>query len=452
MSHSAPSSSDANAATGIWSAAIGGKRPIFWVPTLYLAMGIPNATVSLVSKIMYKNLGITNEDIALYTGLMYLPWVLKPLWSPFMEPYFTKRRWVISMQFLMAVMVGLVALVLPMPDFFRLSLALLWVTGFASGTQDIAADAVYLTTLPPRLQAKFTGIQGICWNAGALLASGPLVMVTGIMHQKFGYGWAQAWMVVMGLLALTLAGLGCWHLRHLPEGEPSSMHGGGMRGAWTALKESWVSFFQKKSIWMMLAVVFVYRFGEGFIENFGALFLMDPRAVGGLGFDNIAIGTIYNTYGTIGFLAGALLGGFFSARFTLRRSFVFLAIALNVPHLTYYFLSHAMPENMALVSLVVMIEKFGFGFGSVGHMLYMMQQIAPGPFKMTHYAFATGVMALTKMSTGPLSKYLYIFTDKSYPDFFFWVLVASVPPIIFAWFAPFPHSDHDNVRGGPAGH
>src|SRR5664279_4142562 len=197
---------------------------------------------------------------------------------------------------------------------------------------------------------------------------------------------------------------------------------------------------------MMLLVIFMYRFGEGFIENFGPLFLMDPHAVGGMGFNNQAIGFVYNTYGTTGFLAGALLGGLFAAKFTLRRSFFFLAIALNVPHVTYYFLSHAMPDNMALVSAVVTIEKFGFGFGSVGHMLYMMQQIAPGPFKMTHYAFATGVMALTKWSTGSVSGWIYGALGHAYAPYFTFVLLASLPPILFAWFAPFPHKDtHDDV-------
>jgi PAT family beta-lactamase induction signal transducer AmpG len=401
-------------------------------------MGVPNAAVSVVSKIMYKNLGISNEDIVLYTSLMYLPWVLKPVWAPFMEPYLTKRRWVLGMEFLMAVTIGLVALVLPLPGFFRLSLALFWIAGFSSGTQDIAADAIYLTTLPPKEQAKYTGIQGICWNCGSILAAGPLVMLTGILHRAYGYSWAHTWMLVMALLGATMAGLGFWHLWALPEGKPSSLHGGGLAGAWIALKASWVSFFQKECIGMMLVVVFMYRFGEGFIENFGQLFLMDPRSAGGLGFDNVAIGTIYNTYGTIGFLAGALLGGLFSARFTLRRSFIFLAVALNVPHVTYYYLSHAMPDNMAIVSLIVTIEKFGFGFGSVGHMLYMMQQIAPGPFQMTHYAFATGVMAFTKMATGSMSKYLYLFCGRHYPTFFLFVLLASIPPIICACFAPFP--------------
>jgi PAT family beta-lactamase induction signal transducer AmpG len=178
---------------------------------------------------------------------------------------------------------------------------------------------------------------------------------------------------------------------------------------------------------------------------------MDPRSVGGMGFNNQAIGAIYNTYGTIGFLAGALVGGLFAAKFTLRRSFFFMAVALNIPHVTYYYLSHALPDNMALVSAIVTIEKFGFGFGSIGHMLYMMQQIAPGPFKMSHYAFATGVMALTKMSTGWISGPIYEFFHHNYPHFFLFVLLASIPPILLAWFAPFPQPSTGDAPVEPGG-
>jgi len=245
---------------------------------------------------------------------------------------------------------------------------------------------------------------------------------------------------VMILICVLMAALGVWHLRILPPGEPSSLHGGGLAGAWRALTESWATFFQKKSIWLMLAVVFMYRFGEGFIENFGQLFLLDSRAVGGMGFNNQQIGNIYGSLGTGGFLVGALLGGLFAARFTLRRSFLFLAIALNVPHVTYFYLSHAMPHSLALITLVVTVEKFAFGFGSIGHMLYMMQQIAPGAFKMTHYAFATGVMALTKMLTGPLSAFVFREVHRNYPHFFLVVLLASIPPILLAAIAPFPQS------------
>jgi PAT family beta-lactamase induction signal transducer AmpG len=193
---------------------------------------------------------------------------------------------------------------------------------------------------------------------------------------------------------------------------------------------------------MMLAVIFLYRFGEGFIEKFGPLFLLDPRSVGGLGLDNASLGQINGTIGTVAFIAGAFVGGFFVARFTLPRSFLLLALALNVPHVTYFYLSQAAPDNLVVIGAIVALEKFGFGVGSIGHMLYMMQQVAPGPFKMTHYAFATGVMALTRWATGSVSGWVFDAVDHHYTTYFAFVLVASVPPILFAWRAPFPHRGH----------
>lgn len=417
------------------------RHPLFWVPSLYLAMGIPNATVSIVAAILYKNLGHSNETIALYTSQMYLPWVLKPLWSPFLEPYKTKRWWVLSMEFLIVLMIGLVAFSLPLPGFFQLSLAFFWIIGFASATQDIAADAVYMTTLTAKAQAKYAGVQGMCWNAGAVLTSGVLVALTGKLHDGMGYDWPTAWMIVMGVIGVLMLLCWLWHLRFLPVGEPSHLHGGNFGDALRALRETWASFFRKKQIWLMLLVCFAYRFGEGFIEKFGPLFLIDDRSQGGLGLSNTAIGSLYGTLGTIGFIVGALLGGFFSAKMTLRRSFVFLALALNVPHVTYYLLSVWMPDSLPLIGTLVTIEKFGFGFGSVGLMLYMMQQIAPGDYKMSHYAFATGVMAGTKWITGTLSGFLYSATQHNYQTFFLVVLALSIPPIVFAWFAPFPQPD-----------
>jgi len=428
------------------------RHPMLWVPTLYLAMGIPNATVSQVAAIMYKNLGVPVEKIALYTGLMYLPWVLKPLWSPFMEPFKTKRWWVISMEFLMAVATMAAGLALHLPNYFALTIGLFWIIGFASGTQDIAADAVYMTSLTSKVQAQYAGIQGMCWNAGAIFASGVLVVVTGRMHDNFGFDWAQSWLVVIGLIAATLALCGFWHLRVLPPGEPSKLHGGTFGDAFRSLSETWTTFFQKKQIWMMLFVVFMYRFGEGFIEKFGPLFLLDDRAHGGLGLSNQALGIINGTLGTGGFIVGALLGGLLASKMTLRRSFVILALALNIPHLTYFLLSTWMPNDPWLVGTVVTVEKFGFGLGSIGHMLYMMQQLAPGPYKMSHYAFATGVMALTKWSTGSISGWVYEQCGHNYHTFFIFVLVASIPPIVTSWFAPFPQPDEPEAGVAVTGH
>jgi len=422
------------------------RSPLTWVPSLYLAMGLPNVTVGVVAAIIFKNLGVSNEDIALYTSQMYLPWVLKPVWSPLLEPFRTKRWWVISMEFAMMAALGLVAFCLPLPGFFAASLAFFWITGFASATQDIVADGVFMTTMPLRDQARYAGLQGMCWNMGAVIASGLLVSLTGWLHGGLGWSWVHCWMAVMSGTALVMGAFGLWHLRVLPPGAPSALQGQGLAAAWPALRESWVTFFRKPHIWTMLAVVFFYRFGEGFIEKFGPLFMLDPRGAGGLGLDNQALGTINGTVGTIAFIAGAFLGGFVIARMTLRRSLFLLALVLNVPHVTYFYLSHALPDNVAWIGAIVAAEKFGFGMGSVGQMLYMMQQIAPGPFKMTHYAFATGVMALTKWVTGSVSGWVFAAFDHQYAPYFAFVLAASIPPLLFAWFAPFPHEqrgEHD---------
>lgn len=429
------------ASSGVSAGDAGGsprRHPLTWVPSLYLAMGLPNVLIGAVAAILYKNLGVSNEDIALYTSQMYLPWVLKPLWSPLLEPYKTKRWWVITMQFLMMASLGAVAFVLPLDGFFRASLAFFWITGFASATQDIVADGVYMTTMSRPEQARYAGLQGMCWNLGAVVASGLLVSLTGWMHVSLHWDWVHCWMAVMLGAAGMMGAFGLWHLRVLPPGAPAAVHGQDLRSALVSLRESWVTLFQKPSVWMMLAVIFFYRFGEGFIEKFGPLFLLDPRSVGGLGLDNAALGHIYGSAGTVAFIAGAFLGGFIAARMTLKRSFLLLAIALNLPHLTYYYLSHAMPDNLWLIGAVVAVEKFGFGMGSIGHMLYMMQQLAPGPFKMTHYAMATGVMALTKWATGSVSGWVYAAVGQHYASFFGLVLLFSVPPIVLAWLAPFP--------------
>jgi len=428
------------------------RKAAFWVPSLYFAMGIPNATVGIVSAIIYKNLGYPDETIALYTSQMYLPWVLKPLWAPFLEPYKTKRFWVLSMELVMAAVLGLIAFSLPLEGFFRLSLAFFWIVGFASATQDIAADAVFMTTLEPKSQAGWSGIQGMCWNAGAILTSGVLVAVTGRLHDRMGMDWVHAWMIIMSAIGATMLGLWAWHLRTLPQGEPSHLHGKGLRHAARSLGAIWADFFRKDRIWMMLVVCFFYRFGEGFIERFGQLFLMGSREAGGLGLNNEAIGNLYGSLGTIGFVLGALLGGFCASRFSLKRSFVWLAVALNVPHLTYYVLSIWMPHDYTTIGSLVILEKFGFGFGSVGHMLYMMQQVAPGDYKMSHYAFATGVMAGTKWATGTISAFVFARLGHNYTNFFLFVLVMSVPPIVLARLAPFPHKTGNDDPSPAGGH
>lgn len=409
-------------------------HPLAWVPTLYLAMGTPMITVSVVSAIMYKNLGLSNTNIALYTGSLYLPWVIKPLWAPLLELYGTKRKIVLAMEFALAASLACIALALRLPHPLAITLTLFWVTGFASATQDIAADGVYIAAMNSKQQAQYVGVQGIFWNAARLIASGLMVELTYTLHES-GLSWPSTWAVIMLLLAALMLVLGVWHVRALPAPEESEKRVSSASEALRTVADTWTSFMRKPRILLMLAVVFFYRFGEGFIEKIGPLFMMDSRSVGGLGLDNAAIGRINGTYATFGFLSGTLLGGLFAARFTLRRTFWLLALALNVPHLTYAYLSFAQPESQTLIAAVVTLEKFGYGFGSVGHMLYMMQQLAPGPYRTAHYAFATGIMGLSMMLTGMLSGAVQ--ESLGYTEFFLFVLAASVPPVALALLAPF---------------
>ena len=204
-------------------------HPLLWVPSLYFAMGTPMIAVSVVAAIMYKNLGLSNPEIAAWTGAMYLPWVLKPLWAPLLELFRSKRFFVLAMELTMVVTFSCAAFALKLPAYLPLTIAFFWISGFASATQDIAGDGVYLTSTSPREQALYVGLQGAFWNLGKVLVSGALVSLTKVLFDWAAAGkpapvsgphpaWFTAWMVVMMLIAAILAGTALWHFYLLPPG------------------------------------------------------------------------------------------------------------------------------------------------------------------------------------------------------------------------------------------
>lgn len=437
-------------------------------------------TVSVVAAIMYKNLGVSNTDIAIYTGSLYLPWTIKPLWAPITEMWKTKRHWVLATEFAMALSLALVALSLRLPNFLGVSLAFFWVTGFLSSTQDIAADGVYISVTTPKEQAAWVGIQGIFWNLGRVIASGILVTFTGTLFR--GYldgreatpeltvaGYQYAWMVVMFILAAMMAALGLYHLKMLPADARTTAAPKSFDEVFGTFADTIKTFFEKPGIGLGVAFILLYRSGEGFIEKIAPLFMLDPADKGGLGLSNEALGHINGSVGTIGFMAGALLGGLFAAKMTLRRSIVVLAFAMNIPHVCYNILASLEPAECLFgihwrgllptldvnargltVAGLVSIEKLGYGFGSVAHMLYMMQQIAPGKYRTAHYAFATSLMGLGLMIPSMLSGWIQ--ERLGYQNFFLFVLVASIPSLIAAKIAPFPHKEESTGRAAIGGH
>ena len=391
--------------------------------------------VSAVASIMYKDLGVPNHLNALYTGLLYLPWTIKPLWAPLVEMWGTKRRWVLATQFLLAIVLAVVGPALKLPSFLPVTLALFWVAAFLSSTHDIAADGVYISVTTAKQQASYVGAQGIFWNAGRLLARGALVWFTAYLLVQTG-SQASAWAVVMVCAGAIMALLGLWHLKFLPQDSRSVDAPRSVKEAATTFVDTLRTFFAKPNIWRMIIFVVLYRSGEGFLEKIGPLFLKDARAVGGIGFDNAALGHIDGTWGTVGFMAGAMVGGLYVARYGLRRTLLILCLILNIPSAAYIVLAYYQPTGYYEIAFWVTVEKVGWGVGSVGQMLYMMQQLSPGKYRTAHFAFGTALMALGVMIPGTISGYLQM--AMGYGPFFVFVMVASIPSVVATIFAPFP--------------
>jgi MFS transporter, PAT family, beta-lactamase induction signal transducer AmpG len=416
------------------------KNPFLWVPSSYLTMGLIYVAVGSVANIMFKNLGMPNDQAAFWSSILGFPYTFKFLWAPALELYKTKKFFVVLMQFTIAAALVGVALSLNLPgaSWMVPALTLVAITAVLGATQDIGTDGVYVTTLPPGEQAKYLGFQSMCWNGGALLAKGPFVTVSGVLHEQTG-SWGSAWMIIMLAMGGVVFLAGLYHSRVLPPGAKAPDAAKTFGDAMRTFGNAFVTFFQKQGIVRMIAFAFLYRFAYGLLDKMGPLFLIDGRENHGLGLSNQAIGNVYGTFGSGAFIVGSLLGGWIVSKAGLKKTLLLLCLCINVPNATFLYLSQAMPTDMALITGVIIIEQLGWGVGAVGHMIYMMQQIAPGPYKTAHYTFATALMGACMMSTGAVSGYIQ--KAVGYQWFFVIVLVAAVPSILATILAPFYHPD-----------
>lgn len=415
------------------------RHPAFWVPSSYLAEGIPFAMAVWVSGTMFKNLGHSDSEIALVTGSIGIAWSLKPFWAAFLDMFRSKKFFVLAMEVIMAGLFVAMALALKLPNYFKVISGILWVVAFASATQDICVDGIYITSLDKKRQAAWMGLQSGCWNLGRLFGTALIVFIAGLLVES-GTSGGAAWTIALLIAAAFMGGLAIYHWIVLPTGSPSRRPET-MGDVVKTFGEAVSDFFQKKAIWGMLIFVFLYRSGEGLLLVEAPLFMQGALDKGGLGLSLTQKSMIDGTVGTVVSVLGGLAGGLFVARRGLRQSLLILAMCMNIPHICYIALSHlvtpAAPLPLWVVYLLVSAEKFGYNFGMVGNMLYMMQQIAPGRFKMTHYAFATALMNLVLVPTQSVSGFL---ADKlGYKSYFIFVLVASIPSVIAAWKAPFPN-------------
>ena len=412
-------------------------KPAFWVPSAYFAMGLPFIAISLASVLMYESMGISDAKIAFWTSIIMLPWTIKFLWSPVMEMFKTKKHFIVATQLITGLTFGIVALSLPLNSFFTYSIALLAVIAFSGSTNDIATDGIYMDVLSSRLQAKYIGWQGASYNMAKILTSGAFVYLAGELEKRFGV--IDAWMVVMGIYGAVMILLALYHIRMLPSGG-SAKEVKSLKEGFKTLWDVIVTFFQKKNIYIYIGFIVIYRFAEGFAIKIAPLFFKAGVAEGGLGLSTSEVGIIYGGFGSAAFVLGSLLAGYFIAWRGLKKALLVLVASFNVPFVMYALLAYTQPDNLYIIGGAVVLEYLGYGFGFVGLILFMMQQVAPGKYKMAHYAFASGIMNLGFMIPSMLSG--FISDWLGYKVFFIWVLVATIPVFIAAYFIPFANPDN----------
>lgn len=406
------------------------RHPLSWVPTLYLAQGLPFYAVALVAGQMLKSMGVPNDQIARWTGLLGLAWAFKALWSPFLELAPSRRMAVVTSQIFGGACLALVALALQLPMWFALCLALLAIVSLASSTHDIVADGIYISSLTLREQAAYAGWQGAFFNAAKFLSLGGLLILAGELEERFGI--ASAWTVVFLLLGGLMVTLGLYHWHALPATPKLAGRIRHARDVQATLVDVFKTFFAKRGIWMAILFIILFRAGEGQIQSIGPLFLRDAREAGGLGLSTAQVGWVYGTVGTAAFLIGSIAGGYFTAWLGLKRALPLLILAMNLPNAVFWYLSDAQPVSMPLIVSALGLEMFGYGFGFVGVILFIMQVVASGPYQAAHYALGTGFMqlgfVLFRTISGDIQQAL------GYRDFFLWVLVAALPVLVLSRF------------------
>ncbi len=403
--------------------------PWCWVPTLYVAEGLPYALALSVSVVLYKNLGLSNAAIAFYTGWLYLPWVIKPLWSPVVDALRTRRWWIGAMQFCLGAALAGIALTIPTTHFLQLTLMFFWLVAFASATHDVAADGFYLLALPERDQSFFSGVRNTSYRIAAIVAQGQLVVLAGIIHGQTG-SFSTAWLVVFALMAVVFLAFSIYHRWILPRPVNDLADGPEPQKRFTEnFFSTFATFFQKPKIGTLLAFILLYRFGEAQLLNVAKFFLLDPRASGGLALTDDQFGWIYGHIGVSALLVGGLLGGWVVSRRGLKFWLWPMLLAIHLPDAVFIWLASAQPENLYAIGAGVAIEQFGYGFGFTAFMLYLIR-IARGPHATAHYALCTGFMALGMMLPGMWSGWLQ--QQLGYKLFFIWVILATIPSFLVA--------------------
>ena len=395
-----------------------------WIPSLYFAEGLPYMAVNVLSTIFYKSaLGMDNELIAFYTSSFYLPWLIKPLWSPITEMFKTSRFWITFCQFFAGVLFGLIAYTIPCEGIVKYSLIVFWLAAFASATHDIAADGFYIKALSTESQAFWVGIRNTFYRISMIFCQGGLVVLAGYLTESYG-DVTFAWQIVFVIFGVLMALLAVYHYFMLPKNVETER-----QKSTTNFFQPFITFFKKPDIWLIMAFLLLYRLSEAQLSKISPLFLLDAHENGGLALTQSQLGLVNGTFGLIALILGGILGGIFIAKKGLRKSLIIMILALNLPDIFYAYMAALQTESFAAVSSMVFIEQFGYGFGFTAYTVFMMQ-ISRGANSSSHYAVCTAFMAAGMMLPGMVSGWLQ--NMMGYTTFFIWVTVCALPSLFIA--------------------
>lgn len=418
------------------------RNPWWWVPTLYFAEGIPYFLVNNISVMMFTRMGVPNGQMALFTSLLYLPWTIKPFWSPFVDIIRTKRWWIVAMQLLMTAAFVLLTLTIPHPSaeqiaagetpisLFTMMLILFIITAFASATHDIAADGFYMLALSEHQQAAFVGARSVFYRLSSIFGQGVLLVIAGVLETRLE-NIPLAWQLTLLVTAVLFALISLWHVFFLPkpDSDRSSLEGK-QQTAGAILSEfgrTFATYFRKSGVWLAIVFMLVYRLPEAFLIKMINPFLVASVEAGGLGLSTETVGLVYGTIGVAFLMLGGILGGIFASRVGLRKSMWWMAACMTLPCFSFVYLSMCQPTNLWLISTAIAIEQFGYGFGFTAYMLYMMY-FSDGEFKTAHYAICTAFMALSMMIPGMFAGYLQ--EALGYQNFFWLVIACCVATVV----------------------
>ena len=435
------------------------RSPWAWIPTLYFAQGLPYVAVMTVSVIMYKKMGISNTDIALYTSWLYLPWVIKPFWSPFVDIIKSKRWWTIAMQWVMVLALAGIAFFIPTPFYFRMTLAVFWLLGFTSATHDIASDGFYMHALTEHEQSLYVGIRSTFYRVATVAGQGLLVILAGLIESSkaelpfenaLGGKITMSWTVVFAVLSLFFLCVAAYHTWALPKPHSDGNRGNTKPGE--IIREfgkTFASFFRKKQIVVAIIFMLLYRLPEAQLVKLINPFLLDPVSKGGLGLSTEAVGLVYGTVGIIGLTLGGIIGGLCAAKGGLNKWLKPMAWSMSLTCLTFIYLSFAQNHSLPVINVCVFIEQFGYGFGFTAYMLFLIY-FSEGEYKTAHYSICTGFMALSMMLPGMVAGWIQesaggviarlmptvagglAAPDAGYKLFFVWTMICCAATIAVA--------------------